>query len=184
MRNMPSTFIAIASRDKSSFIITSSVRVFLTSADGLQGPVAYINDSADPADHRNTEIIFDRGRLIFKAAYDGPVQHHIICPFENQDHRKTDLALHSFPWANKAYICSKDGFYPIKKHYDHNTFTITVYNSSPIQQKDGMLFSTLAKITQTKKSENGLEYVIHVEENLPIPFLMALFSLPFTLNIV
>ena len=178
---MPSTYIAIASQHKDTFTIQSTVRVFQTTADGLHGPVAYINDSADPADHRDTEILFQGGRLTFGAAYDGPIRNHIILHFADQNHRKTDLALHDFPLAKKAYICSADGFYPIHKFYDRKTFTITVYRSSPIPQEDGMLFPPLATITQTKKSENGFEYMIHVEENLPISFLMAMFSLPFTL---
>ena len=178
---MPSTFIATASREKIDFFVTSSVRVFQTSADGLHSPVAFINDSADPADHRNTEIIFEGSPLRFAAAYDSPVRNHVVLPFVDQNHRETDLALHVFPWANKAYIGSADGFYPIKKYYDHKTFSITVYGSSPIPKEDGMLFPVLATITQTQKSENGFEYVIRVEEDIPASLLMAMFSLPFTL---
>ena len=78
---MSSTFIAIASQDRDIFMIKSSVRVLQLAANGVHVPVAYINDSADPADHRNTEIIFSNNRLEFRAAYDGPIRDHFVWPF-------------------------------------------------------------------------------------------------------
>lgn len=177
---MPLTFVAIASQDRSLYTIASTVRVFKATADGMYVPVACIDDSADPADHRHTEVTFAEGRLSFKAAYDGPILDHFIWPFADQNNR-TNLELHDFPRAQKSYFCSKDGFYPIKKDYDRQSFTITIYSSTPIPREDGMLFSTLATIKETKKDDNGFQYVIQAEENIPISLLMAIFSLPFTL---
>lgn len=177
---MPLTFIAIASQNRSLYTIASTVRVFEATADGIYVPVACINDFADPVDHRHTEIVFAEGCLNFTAAYDGPILDHFIWTFADQNNR-TNLELHDFPFAQKSYICSDDGFYPINKYYDQQSFTIIVYSSSPIPREDGILFSTLATITKIKKDENGFQYVIQVEENIPASLLMAIFSLPFTL---
>ena len=178
---MPSRFIAIASsRRKELDTIESSVRVFQITADGLHGPVAYINDVTDPADHRNTKIIFSGGHLWFGAAYDGPLRNYKVECFRDQmNNSGMDLSLHTFREAGRAYICSDDGFYPIKGSIDD---TMTVYRSSPIVQEDGMLLPALATITLTKEYENGLEYEIQVEESLPTSLLMAIFSLPYVVQ--
>ena len=178
---MPSTFTAIATRHRSTYIINSTVRVFQITADGLYIPVAQIHDSVDPADHRHTEIIFSEGRLKFGAAYDGPIHKHFVWHFSNGNDCQTYLELHDFPWAKKSYLCSEDGFFPIKKYNDHKTFEMTIYGSSPIPREDGMFVSMIATITQTRKTENGFEYTIQVKENIPTSLLMAMFSLPFTL---
>lgn len=178
---MPSTFTAVAQRRRSEYRIHSTVQVFHTTADGLRIPIAQIQDSADPADHRHTEIIFSEGRLVLEAAYDGPIRKHFVWPFSDENHCEMDLALHDFPYANRSYLCSADGCFPIKKEKNHKTFTMTIYGSSPLSPEDGVLFSALATITQTRKFENGFEYNIQAEENLPASLLMAIFSLPFTL---
>lgn len=178
---MPSTFTAVVSRYRSVYNIRSTVHVYQTTADGLHIPIAQIHDSADPADHRHTEILFSGGRLEFGAAYDGPFLKHFVWPFSDENHRKIDLELHDFPYANKSYICSADGLFPIKKYNDNKTFIMTIYSSSPIFREDGIIFSTLATITQTSKYDDGFEYTIQVEEPLPASLLMAIFSLPFTL---
>lgn len=181
---MPSTFVASVFQSRRKVIIESTVSVNQLTSNGLYIPVASIYDSADPLDHRRTEIRFAGGFLDFVDVYDGPVVDQVVADFGDENHGRTGLSLHYFPFAKKSYLCSSDGFFPIKKSYDHSTFQITVYSSSAIPQEDGLLFSVLATVTQTRKFKNGFEYIVQAENAIPVSLLMAIFSLPFTLPLL
>lgn len=179
---MSSTFIATVSQKKSAFMIDSRVSVCKQIANNSYAPIAYIHDSADPADHRQTKIHFAGGTLYFSAAYDGPLQEHSCSYLKNEAHRNTDISLHEFPHAGKICLCSSKGAFPVTKAYHRGMFELRIYQQSSLVSDEGLLYTVLAKVMQTQRTEHGYAYMIQVEEDVPDSLLMAILSLPFTLN--
>lgn len=177
------TFTAAVRQKGDSYVIDSTVSVYQQVAGNQYAPIAYIYDSADPADHRQTKIHFAGGTLYFSAAYDGPLRGQVIWPFMDEAHKCTDMALHCFPFADQAYLCSSEGFFPITKAYDRGMFELRLYRRTSRVSGEGLHYTAFAKVMQTQRTEHGYMYMLQVEDGVPDSLLMAILSLPFTLNI-
>lgn len=174
------TYTAVVHRKSDGFVTDSNITVTRQTENALPTIVARIRDSSDPCDHRTTTVEFENGSLRFSAAYDGPVRPHTVRSFSG-----SDVSLHTFYFNRQDpqfYLCSDDGFFPIHMEKNNGDFKITVYKSPPVPQADGLLYPVLASITKTQTHRDGFEYRIRAEE-MPRLLLMAVFSLPFTLNL-
>lgn len=185
---MTCRFIATVCQQWNSFIVTSKITVTQLTADNTPIVVAYINDSADPMDHRMTTIDFAEGRLFFSEAYDGPLREHSEIPFCDANHKRSRVALHCYfhirDHSSQKYLALDSCFLPICITQNKGDFRITVYDALPAEQENRQDHPVLAVITKTKTYSNGYEYEI-LTNGLPhIQLLMAIFSLPFTLNLI
>ncbi len=175
------TFIATVHQQGDIFERNSQISVFQKIDDISSIMIANIEDSADPMDHRDTIINYAEGTLRFSTAYDGPLQWHDILPFSN-----CDISLHIFHVRRSEtlqYLCAESGFYPICIEHNNSDFKLCIYNSFPTLQQNGLLHPLLATVTKTQTYADGFEYTIQASELPPSPLLMAIFSLPFILNL-
>lgn len=178
---MPLSFAATAYQTRDTYMIESTVAIYRQTAGNPNIPVANIYDLADPGDHRKLKMYFEGGALFFSAAYDGPLRDKFIWNFRDEQGKDTGICLLVYPWAQQSCLSSMDGFFPIQTECTDDSFTITVCRSTPVPQKDGLLYTPLATLVQTGRSEKRFDYQIQVEESVPTPLLMAIFTLPFTL---
>lgn len=167
-------------REEKQFVAESAAVVSRRVSGKKYVPVAQIRDSCDPVDHRQTRITFRGDSLHFAAAYDGPIKERFIWPFRNAAGCDTGISLHRFPVSDQTYLCSAEGFFPIKAERGPKGFRITVYSAATVPKKDALLHRILATAVQTESFDNGFAYCVQAAEPLPLAFLMAIISLPFT----
>ena len=174
------TYTAVVHRRSLGFITESNITVTRQTKNNRPGIAALIRDFADPCDHRTTTIRFAGGSLRFSAAYDGPIRPHTIHTFSD-----SNLSLHRFLFHGQtpqSYLCSDRGFSPIHVEQHGSDFKITIYQPSPVPQRDTLRHSVLAVITKTQTYEDGFAYRIQACK-MPRLLLASVFSLPFTLNL-
>lgn len=178
-------FTAVVQQSSGGSCTASKTSVVQRHPDNTSSVVAYIHDSLDCGDLRTTTIDYAEGRLCFSDNYDLPLQVHRESPFSHGAGRPGgDIALHSFFRTNQTYISADSGFYPVKTEQNGVDYKITVYDTVPIFEADGVRYPVLAVIEKTNACGNGFEYEIQTGKLPPLALLAVIFSLPFTLGLV
>lgn len=175
---MPYAFTATVHQQTDLFLIQSRASVVQQIAGRPSMTIAVIQDSADPCDHRNTTITWAEGSLSFSAAYDGALKPHTVLKFHG-----AELSLHTLASGGQVYLCFQEQYYRIQTEDKYSFFRITVSGPLPEPKWDGASLPVLASVGKTEHLEAGFAYEIQTREVLPPPLLMAIFSLPFTLNL-
>ena len=177
-------FTATVDMQYNDTTVSSNVNVYQKILNGSPIPIAFIHDTLDCGDLRETTITFADDTLSFRNNYDLPLQIFSSIPFQNKT-ESDNLSLHthlSFSSPSQFFLSHNSGCYPIHIELgkDGTFHKITVYKSFPTAKSDGLLYPVLAEIIRTLNRSNGFEYEIQVEEFSTLPFLMAVISLPFT----
>lgn len=179
-------FFATAAKENVPHATHTRVTVYQQLPGAEQVSVANILDSEDGFGIRETTITFAEGTLEYYQDIDAPIYPEENFPFMDKQNNRAPVCLRSdrsYAVNCPRFLSDSSGNYPVFKEYgiENNISRIAVYKASVSSDSDLRPDAVLAEIECTQKDNSGFTYEVRIEDFPSIPFLMAVFCLPFAM---